>query len=419
MEIILFIVIFYFVYNAITKSNSSSPSSSNSSSTPNREPTIIPDIYLSSYQKLLEEYYQTYKDQVFQQRTLSEIQKNLAFERDLSEIKHDLKIVRRELGYSPSKSQTEPSKKHRDFYSYVTSMSDTQLINTINGQYKAIKGTWNVAPCMGEFGSIEFAAVLLLWRYAVGNFDRNRKSYASLQITLGDIICCSFFGMPAGEWSDKKDPILNAHGDILTLEEFGDVYNYLKDNIIHEIHQMEFNNGNAKPEVYRQLYTKFTQIYNSANDFLDMLDYYTEKGLKIKDSMSFSNSNQDARKALLLQNWESGWEEFIEDVDVDMPPTLTDKFYISSYRCPNCGKHMYKAVFPIGKEFPINIGNGKLISMKRIFTCSTCQTFYTPLPEHKLSYGQCYFLKLAKTAEYRLLLETYDSHSTTTGRPDA
>ena len=168
-------------------------------------------------------------------------------------------------------------------YSYVIKMRKPQLIDTINSQYKAIKGTWTVAPCMGEYGSIEYAAALLLWRYAHAGFNGNQKAYASLQVTLGDVIACSFFGMPAGEWSNKVDTMLNDHADILTHEEFGDVYTYLKAYFVDEIHSLEFNKGNAKREVYQQLYTKFVQIYNSANDFLDILDYYTEKGLKIKD----------------------------------------------------------------------------------------------------------------------------------------
>ena len=179
------------------------------------------------------------------------------------------------------------NQEHGDFYFYVVNMSDTQLINTINGQYKAIKGTWKVAPCMGEFGSIEFAAVLLLWRYAISNFSKNQKAFASLQITLGDMIGCSFFGMPAGEWSDHIDPLIEIHNDILTYDEFGSVYNYLRNNFADEIHSIEFNRGNAKEEVYLRLYKRFIDIYNSTNDFSDMLDFYTTQGLKIKDNMHF------------------------------------------------------------------------------------------------------------------------------------
>ena len=313
------------------------------------------------------------------------------------------------------------AENNESFYSYVTHMSDTELINTINNQYKNIKGSWTLAPHMGEYGSVEFAAVLLLWKYAVNNFVRSPESYASLQITLGDIICCAFFGMTAGEWSDKVDPILNAHSDIVSYKEFGNVYNYLRNNYIDKIHSLEFNDGNMQEEVYRQLYAKFTEIYNSTNGFKEMLDFYTSKGLKIKDDIHFyvANDKNDILKHTLLRKWKSKKRNLEEDADIQqLPPLLTDKFYISSYRCPFCGRHMYKTVFPIGGEFPIRTADG-YISMKRVFTCKTCLKFFTPLPEHKLSCGQYYSLKLKTLDEYKMLLETFDNHGTTDGRPDA
>lgn len=311
--------------------------------------------------------------------------------------------------------------RHEAFYFYVTNMSDTELINTINNQYKNIKGSWTLVPRMGEYGSVEFAVVLLLWKYAVNNFSKNPESYASLQIMLGDVICCAFFGMSAGEWSDKVDPIINAHTDIVSYEEFGDVYNYLRNNYIDKIHSLEFNDGNMQDEVYKQLYAKFIEIYNSTNEFSEMLDFYTSKGLKIKDDIHFNiaNDKNDNLNNLLVREWKSDRGYFEEDGDIQqLPPLLTDKFYISSYRCPICGRHVYKTVFPIGGEFPIRTSNG-YISMKRIFTCKTCLRFFTPLPGHKLSYGQYYFLRLETLDEYKMLLETYDEHGTTDGRPDA
>lgn len=181
--------------------------------------------------------------------------------------------------------------EHGDFYFFVINMSNTELINTINNQYKAIKGTWNLAPCMGEYGCIEFAATLLLWKYAVINFNKNPKAYASLQIMLGDLICCAFFGMPAGEWSDKVDPIINSHTDILSYDEFGSVYNYLRNNFADRIHSLEFNEGNAEKEAYRHLYTKFTEMYNSMYGFSDTINFYADRGLKIKNDIHFNILN--------------------------------------------------------------------------------------------------------------------------------
>lgn len=132
--------------------------------------------------------------------------------------------------------------------------------------------------------------------------------------------------------------------------------------------------------------------------------------------MKFEKSNL---KSLLVREWKSDRGYFEEDGDIQrFSPFLTDKFYISSYRCPICGRHMYKTVFPIGGEFPIRTTNG-YISMKRIFTCKTCLRFFTPLPGRKLSCGQYYSLKVDTHDEYEFLLATFDEHGSTVGRPDA
>lgn len=405
----------------------------------------------NSYMEVLKWYYSQYGDDMFLpsklKKFINDYQLDSRFNIKTDDVSEDLRAIRTGKPVQTQSTQVQNinaiqpeeddhdylekrdvdkdfGKKvdgHEAFYFYVTNMSDTELINTINNQYKNIKGSWTLVPRMGEYGSVEFAVVLLLWKYAVNNFSKNPESYASLQIMLGDVICCAFFGMSAGEWSDKVDPIINAHTDIVSYEEFGNVYNYLRNNHIDKIHSLEFNNGNMQDEVYKQFYAKFIEIYNSTDDFSEMLDFYTSKGLKIKDDIHFNiaNSKNDNLKNLLVREWKSDRGYFEEDGDIQqLPPLLTDKFYISSYRCPICGRHVYKTVFPIGGEFPIRTTNG-YISMKRIFTCKTCLRFFTPLPGHKLSYGQYYFLRLETLDEYKMLLETYDEHGTTDGRPDA
>lgn len=98
----IFIVLYIFDCLG-TNGNTSTSSSSSQSSLPSNELSNIPDSDYNSYQNLLKEYYTKYKDQVFQKKTLSEIQQKINFERDLTEIKHDLKSVRKELESSFTK----------------------------------------------------------------------------------------------------------------------------------------------------------------------------------------------------------------------------------------------------------------------------------------------------------------------------
>ena len=61
--------------------------------------------------------------------------------------------------------------------------------------------------------------------------------------------------------------------------------------------------------------------------------------------------------------------------DFLFPPKPTGNFYASSYACPYCGDWLYKTIFPIGKEYPIQTNTNKSVKMKRVFVCGACQTF--------------------------------------------
>lgn len=187
-------------------------------------------------------------------------------------------------------------------------------------------------------------------------------------------------------------------------------------SLLNSIYEVLFVEGQHK-----QIHNENTIPPTQAQDKQNQTPSYTPSvQSQTVSNMPPKGQNTDIKRDtmifLLLQKWELGYGGFTEDWNVDVPPTLTDKFYVSSYRCPTCGRHMHKTVFPIGKESPIKIGE-EYVFMKRVFTCATCQTFYTPLPEHKLSYGQFYFLKSLEY--YDLLLAIYDKQGTTEGRPDA
>lgn len=130
---------------------------------------------------------------------------------------------------------------------------------------------------------------------------------------------------------------------------------------------------------------------------------------------------------MALQNDLSGMTEWsiihavlrenVADVTPEMcRQHLHSNFYISSYVCPVCGKHLFKTNFPIGEEEPINVLN-TLHWIKRIFTCPSCKHFYAPLEGQRLSAGTVYFLN--KPSSYDSNLRLFDCAGTTQGRPDA
>lgn len=175
------------------------------------------------------------------------------------------------------------------FLSYVHQMSGSELIRNIESEYTKIKGNSRKAPRMGEFGSFEFAGALLLWKYLKGNLRKpGANAMAEVLINLGSTIGCAYFCMPAGEWSDEIDTVINSASDILSYAEWSDVYNYLKENYADEIHVMEFHKGLCSDLQAISMYREFIAVYNSLQDFNSVLDYYSEQNLNIKGQLPFN-----------------------------------------------------------------------------------------------------------------------------------
>ncbi len=71
---------------------------------------------------------------------------------------------------------------------------------------------------------------------------------------------------------------------------------------------------------------------------------------------------------------------------------LGNNFYISAYKCPGCGRKLYMAVYPEGREFLIDTEEGK-VYLARSYTCDNCNLFYTPTPGKLLREGESYVMK--------------------------
>lgn len=71
---------------------------------------------------------------------------------------------------------------------------------------------------------------------------------------------------------------------------------------------------------------------------------------------------------------------------------LGNNFYVTGYRCPGCGRKLYMAVYPQGKEFPVETEEGR-VYLARSYTCSNCNLFYTPRPGKLLREGDSYTMK--------------------------
>lgn len=68
---------------------------------------------------------------------------------------------------------------------------------------------------------------------------------------------------------------------------------------------------------------------------------------------------------------------------------IGNNFYLVGYQCPQCQNKLHMAVYPEGKEVRIDTEE-KGVYLARVYTCSHCQCFYTPRPDHLISEGLIY-----------------------------
>lgn len=177
------------------------------------------------------------------------------------------------------------------FLNYIRSFSPTELMNIINRVYKDMKGTSNLVPYMGEFGSIKFAEIMLMWEYAKTNKQKEDELYNDFFILLADSIGCAFNHMGVGEWSDKTDSIIMNFPQIMSFSELEKTYIYLKENHAEEIRLCEFNilPDDIFDNGYNQVYIKYMKDYNNMIDFNQVFNYFSNQGLGVTKLLQYSN----------------------------------------------------------------------------------------------------------------------------------
>ena len=195
-------------------------------------------------------------------------------------------------------------KKFVSFPEFVTSIDTYELYKCIYNEYKQVKYNSDYIPCMGEYGSFEFAGALLLWRYlkesvCILDDDSRIKEFCNGMLFLSYPLGAAFFGTPPGIWSDIMDDMIPNVNNIIVYSEWNEVYNYLKENLADEIHELEFNMGaisedtnnfqkNIEKEQKRiSLYKEFTKVGNMGKSIL-ILDYFDKKELNIKGQLPLS-----------------------------------------------------------------------------------------------------------------------------------
>lgn len=227
----------------------------------------------------------------------------------------------------------------------------------------------------GENGAIELASMIVMNLYLLEKENRQ-----SSQQFLSDIL----YGIES--YTNKKFDILTLSDyweeviedqSSLTVTQWHDTYNYLKDNLNWWIQMQGISKG---------CYTDRAIYQNLRKE--DQVEWLYKK-IVIK-------YNPDINYGLVYPTYH---------------------FYPGTPRCPICNTSMFKSVFPIGKEYRIKSQNGTF-AIKRIFTCYKCQTFYAPVPGYRLSEQKLFERKIQDLNEYQAVLNHLDTLTTKVGRQD-
>lgn len=189
---------------------------------------------------------------------------------------------------SRAKLYNDNKQAYYSVLSYIKSLSTNELLNTIAYKYEHIRGTLNNAPAMGEYGSVEFAGALLIWKYCKDHLYSDKSQICgSLMINLGDTIGCAYLGMSAGEWSNKMDMVIYTN-DVLDYTEWNYIYNYLKENYMIYIHKFEFCKGILSEDERQTIYSSFVKRYNQLDTLSQVFALYQKVGLNLKSDMPFA-----------------------------------------------------------------------------------------------------------------------------------
>ena len=187
-------------------------------------------------------------------------------------------------GGEPKKMmRIEEPMRNEAFFSKIVEIPYDVLLRDLHSEYTKLKGVSGLSPALGENGAIEFAATLLLWRYAVNKSKSAPDIYGSLMISLASSLGCAFNNMTPLEWSQNIEDAICSNAQAVSFDEFGSVYRYLKHNIANEIRAFEF----AKYDLKTSVFYDFMDRYNSAPGFGTIINHCISQGLGFKDSFWF------------------------------------------------------------------------------------------------------------------------------------
>jgi len=125
---------------------------------------------------------------------------------------------------------------------------------------------------------------------------------------------------------------------------------------------------------------------------------------KLQDETEIENKDNENDDATMENNskynkglwhkiiWKSEHDSFLKeriDKSDKLKTRMGNNFYMSTYKCPDCGEKLFMVVYPEGKEYLIETDQ-KGVYVARIYTCHICYRMYTPKPQKFLFDGDVF-----------------------------
>lgn len=118
---------------------------------------------------------------------------------------------------------------------------------------------------------------------------------------------------------------------------------------------------------------------------------------EVKEEKEVSTSEKEEEYKLGLWHkviWNSLKFDFVKEeltLEDKARSRLGNQFYMVNYKCPACQSKLHMVVYPRGEEFRIETDE-EGVYLARAYTCSVCNSFYTPKPHQLLVEGNVFYL---------------------------
>ncbi len=170
-------------------------------------------------------------------------------------------------------------------YTRIRRIPKAILLSNIQDEYFYIKGNSNQIPITSDYGCVEFATALLVWR------DINKYLYSYNKIHGNEVVeefknkFAEGLGLAFNytndlKWSKYMYNVITTT-ELITYKTWQKIYSYLRINFLDQLKKMEFYRNWYFVKDAHKKNSEFKRLYSSMSSFNMKLSYYKDQGLML------------------------------------------------------------------------------------------------------------------------------------------